>query len=136
MKISVYDNEGSVNDIKGDEVMAVFEGGGQVKNAIESAFAILDSPPHMEGGIHIGIIIEATLGTTKFNKLTQIGEAVNIAARICNPKEDGDKDLPENRIHIGEETNSRLERILYSSSESGCLSCGDKKIKVYIISKK
>ncbi len=136
----IYDNEGSVNDIKGDEVMAVFEGGGQVKNAIESAFTILDSPPHMEGGIHIGIqtgiVIEATLGTAKFHKLTQIGEAVNIAARICSPKEDADKELPVNRIHVGEETNIRLEKELYSSSESGSISCGDKDIKVYTISRK
>lgn len=136
----IFDNNGFVNDIKGDEIMAVFDGDYQVNNAIEASFKILKVLSNMKSKIHIGIqtgiVIEGVLGTSKFNKLTQIGEAVNIAARICSPKEGSEKKLGVNSIHIGEETYRRLDTDLYLISKPVKIFCGQKPVKVYTISKK
>ncbi len=144
----IYDNRGYVNDTTGDGIMAVFDRETQVGNAIEATFEILKILENMKSDIHIGIetgvVIEGTMGTTRFNKLTQIGEVVNTASRICSPKEDDDIKLEVNNVHIGEETYERLKKIhtqyldekYYLISERVDILCGQKSVKVYTISKK
>ena len=144
----IYDHRGYVNDTKGDEIMAVFDRVTQVENAIEATFKILEALENMKKGIHIGIetgiVIEGSLGTTRFNKLTQIGEVVNIASRICSPKEDSDEKLEANCVHIGEKSFKRLEEYhkrylgtnVYSISDPRKITCGQTPVKVYTISKK
>lgn len=145
---AVYQNKGIVNNMNGDEIMAVFEGADQIQNAVNASFLILQYLACMNSKIHIGIetgvIIEGTLGTAKYNKFTLIGKTVNTAARICNPKEGTGEKLDGNQVHIGQNAMARLQEHhpdylsnnLEEFADPKSVKCGEDEIKVYTVRKK
>jgi class 3 adenylate cyclase len=104
----VYDYEGTVNDLTGDGLMALF--GSPIaledapQKAIQSAFAIHREmakfsnkrtaegkipPVKMRIGIHTGPVVVGTLGKDLRIQFTAVGDTVNLASRIEKLAEPG-----------------------------------------------
>jgi class 3 adenylate cyclase len=87
----------------GDEVMAVFSGDRKADNAIESAIEIIDEIKKLNKnkddngirsinvgiGLNIGNVIQGRMGSSDRMDNTCIGDAVNLAARLCSQAESG-----------------------------------------------
>lgn len=90
----VYDHGGYVDKFAGDGIMAVFDGEAMVRRCCQCALEIMDMSAdaiarrgsrigRLGIGIHTGIAIIGNLGTPEHLDYTAIGNAVNVAARLC-----------------------------------------------------
>jgi class 3 adenylate cyclase len=120
-------NEGMVNKFAGDNIMAVWNAPQSqpdhaflaVKTAIESQKAILeinqkliDFPATQFGiGINTGEALAGSIGSKQRAEYTVIGDAVNLASRICGA-------APGGRVWIGGQTFEKVkERVTVSELE-------------------
>jgi adenylate cyclase len=90
----VEKNNGFIDKLSGDEIMAVFEGEDMVDNALKSARSIVDVLSSNESetgtawtsvgiGINTGPVHWGSLGDLSFRDFTVIGNTVNVSARLC-----------------------------------------------------
>jgi class 3 adenylate cyclase len=90
----VYEHGGYVDKFAGDGIMAVFDGAQMVRRCCLCALQIMDMSAEAAArrgsrigrlgiGIHKGLAIVGNLGTRDHLDYTVIGDAVNIAARLC-----------------------------------------------------
>jgi adenylate cyclase len=87
-------NSGDIDKYAGDEIMAVFEGEDAVKHAVESALQIKNEMKALYAsgdldvavgiGINCGTVIAGNMGSDDRIDRTIIGDAVNLAARLCS----------------------------------------------------
>jgi len=120
-------NEGMVNKFAGDNIMAVWNAPQSqpdhaflaVKTAIESQKAIqeinqklIDFPATQFGiGINTGEALAGSIGSKQRAEYTVIGDAVNLASRICGA-------APGGRVWIGRQTFEEVkERVTVSELE-------------------
>ncbi len=89
---------GDIDKFVGDEIMAVFEDKKKADSAVETAVDIIESIDNLnkqrakEGkitvtvgiGIHMGDIVHGRMGSRERMDFTSIGDAVNLAARLCS----------------------------------------------------
>ena len=86
-----------------DEVMAVFADGAQALNAarqlqlIESR-VLSDYGLSVGIGLHVGPVVEGLLGSTSIKAYEVIGDAVNVASRLCSAAGPGELLLSENAL--------------------------------------
>lgn len=89
----VYKHGGDIDKYSGDGIMAVFEGDGMAERACRCALEILEHSAELAGlgttpirlgiGIHQGEAMVGNLGSSEHLDYTIIGNAVNLAARLC-----------------------------------------------------
>ena len=89
----VSTNHGDIDKFVGDEVMAVFTGERDVKHAVECAIEIMNSMEKMTAdsgadlrigiGINVGEVVAGAMGSRERKDFTVLGDAVNLAARLC-----------------------------------------------------
>lgn len=94
VEVPIIANNGLLQDVRGDEVLAVFDAGPQ--DAIRAGLAMLDAlrehnrertqhgsvPLEVGIGIHTGTVGLGLVGGVNRMALTVIGDAVNLAARV------------------------------------------------------
>jgi class 3 adenylate cyclase len=100
---------GSIDKFMGDAVLAVFEGEGMERRALESALAIqgaLESmnksrpvPVRVGIGITVGELVMGNMGSDKRMEHTIIGSTVNLAARLCSTAGPGEIVIAEDLRH-------------------------------------
>ena len=134
-------NEGMVNKFAGDNIMAVWNAPQSqpdhallaVKTAIESQKAIDElnqklsglSPVEFGIGINTGEAIAGSVGSKGRAEYTVIGDAVNIASRICSA-------APKGRIWIGGQTFAEVgERVIASKLEPQYFKGKEEALTVY-----
>ncbi len=84
---------GDIDKFVGDEVMAVFSGNDMESQAVRCAVAVLEAVADLrkkEGydleigiGLNCGQVVEGNIGSQDRSDHTVIGDAVNVAARLC-----------------------------------------------------
>ena len=81
---------GDVDKIIGDAVLAVFSGPDRAERAVSCAQAVLqacaeqtDLPRGLAIGVHDGAVMAGTIGAPDRQDYTVIGDAVNVAQRLC-----------------------------------------------------
>jgi class 3 adenylate cyclase len=96
-------HRGDIDKFVGDEVMAVFSGDKKADNAISAAVEIIDEIENLnkqrqdEGkrtvdvgiGLNSGEVVHGRMGSRDRMDNTSIGDAVNLAARLCSQAEAG-----------------------------------------------
>lgn len=90
-QIKIIEGHGGIIDkMSGDEIMAIFEGPRMAQNALTCGKVIIKTlrqHQEMKGGVGIGIntgkVYMGILGTESMRDYTVVGNAVNIAARLC-----------------------------------------------------
>jgi class 3 adenylate cyclase/HAMP domain-containing protein len=96
-------NHGDIDKFVGDEVMAVFDGPGKTDNALISAIEITEAIKLLNYertknklhtidvgiGINGGEVVHGRMGSRERMDNTSIGDAVNLAARLCSRAEPG-----------------------------------------------
>jgi class 3 adenylate cyclase len=94
---AIYRHGGDVDKMIGDAILAVFDGPDRATRAVACARAILleiqDHPewPRKVGiGLHDGFVISGTIGPPERQDFTVIGDAVNVAARLCSEAQEGE----------------------------------------------
>jgi len=87
----IQDHGGDVDKMIGDAVLAVFEGPDRTAKAIACAQAIQtrmakeqDLPRAIGIGVHDGHVISGVVGPEERQDFTVVGDAVNVAARMCS----------------------------------------------------
>jgi len=94
----IISRKGDIDTYVGDEIMAVFRGANKVERAVESAIEIVKSIKKAnldrlkEGhsifevgiGINSGDVVIGNIGSSMRMNHTAIGDAVNLAARLCS----------------------------------------------------
>jgi len=87
----IQDHGGDVDKMIGDAVLAVFEGPDRTAKAIACAQAIQtrmaeerDLPRGIGIGVHDGHVISGVVGPEERQDFTVVGDAVNVAARMCS----------------------------------------------------
>lgn len=83
---------GAIDKFIGDAVMAIFEGEGHARRAVEAALAMLEAlsawsagrpePVRAGVGLHSGQVVLGTVGTRERMSSTVLGDTVNVAARL------------------------------------------------------
>lgn len=93
----VREHGGDVDKMIGDAVLAVFEGPDRAARAVACAAAVqralateADLPRGLGIGLHDGHVISGVVGPEERQDFTVIGDAVNVAARLCSLAEVGD----------------------------------------------
>ncbi len=88
---------GDVDKMIGDAVLAIFEGPDRAVRAVACARDILDEietqtdwPRQLGIGLHDGFVISGTIGPPERQDFTVIGDAVNVAARLCTEANSGE----------------------------------------------
>jgi adenylate cyclase len=134
-------NEGMVNKFAGDNIMAVWNAPQSesdhaflaVKTAIESQEAIHElnqklsdlSPVEFGIGINTGEAVAGSVGSKGRAEYTVIGDAVNIASRICSA-------APKGRVWIGGQTFAKVrERVIASKLEPQYFKGKEEALTVY-----
>jgi adenylate cyclase len=118
---AVARNHGMVNKFAGDSIMAVWNApqdqpahaslaarAAWEAQTVMSTMAADDSeavPVRFGIGINTGIVLAGNVGTTGRSEYTVIGDAVNLASRICSS-------TPGGEVWIGEETYKQAEAVL------------------------
>lgn len=96
-------NGGDIDKFVGDEVMAVFSGEDKANNAILAAIEIIDSISELNEkrteqdqriisvgvGLNVGDVVHGRMGSRDRMDNTSIGDAVNLAARLCSQADPG-----------------------------------------------
>jgi class 3 adenylate cyclase len=91
-------NHGDIDKFVGDEVMAVFSGDEKADNAMACAIEIIDQIKKLNKnrddtglksinvgiGLNLGNVIQGRMGSSDRMDNTCIGDAVNLAARLCS----------------------------------------------------
>lgn len=87
----VREHGGDVDKIIGDALLAVFEGPDRTARAVSCAQTIqtclakeVDLPRGLGIGLHDGHVISGVIGPEERQDFTVIGDAVNVAARLCS----------------------------------------------------
>ncbi|MGC2857480.1 adenylate/guanylate cyclase domain-containing protein [Novispirillum sp. DQ9] len=87
---AVRDHGGDIDKMIGDAVLAVFLGPDRAARAVACARAVLDTlaahpdlPRGVGIGLHDGHVISGVIGSEERQDFTVIGDAVNVAARLC-----------------------------------------------------
>jgi adenylate cyclase len=90
---------GDVDKFVGDEVMAVFSGNDAAIRAVQCGIAILSALETLKAekhyrldvgiGINSGFVVEGNIGSDDRRDFTVIGDAVNVAARLCSKADGG-----------------------------------------------
>lgn len=100
---------GYVDNFTGDGLMALFEGEGMEARACQCALEIMEQsrcpPPSPEVravsigiGVHSGSVVKASVGCDSWQVYTSVGEAVNIASRLCDHARDPDEILTSETV--------------------------------------
>jgi class 3 adenylate cyclase len=94
---AIYRHGGDVDKMIGDAVLAIFEGPDRAVRAVACAREILDEfqaqtewPRLLGIGLHDGFVISGTIGPPERQDFTVIGDAVNVAARLCAEAKGGE----------------------------------------------
>lgn len=94
---AIYRHGGDVDKMIGDAVLAVFDGPDRAVRAVACAREILaeiethpDWPRKVGIGLHDGFVISGTIGPPERQDFTVIGDAVNVAARLCTEAQAGE----------------------------------------------
>jgi class 3 adenylate cyclase/HAMP domain-containing protein len=101
--VIIEDCHGDIDKYVGDEIMARFTGDDKINNAIKAAYTIqeelvkLNLSREKNGehvvevgiGINVGDVVVGSMGSRKRMDYTAIGDAVNLAARLCSAAEGG-----------------------------------------------
>lgn len=113
----VVRNDGIVNKVMGDGMMAIFRGDGAADKAVHSALEAVDGFARLRDGwkgvsrfnldfldIGIGIttddeMILGTIGDDRFRDFTVIGPGVNLAASLVKSARDGKRIVCDNATH-------------------------------------
>jgi adenylate cyclase len=96
----VKEHGGDIDKFVGDQILAVFVGGGSEANAVRCALAmqakmgelVADRPGwHLAVGIGVstGEVVMGAMGSPDRMDYTVLGDAVNLAARLCSRAERG-----------------------------------------------
>jgi adenylate cyclase len=125
---AIFEHGGSVNKFMGDEVLALYNAPldlpDHAARAVDTAVDLLDRlrsynaahhdrELHVHIGINTGLVMAGNVGTARRMEYTVLGDAVNVASRLC-------KVLPPDRIAVGGETWARIEgRPRYRVREHG-----------------
>jgi class 3 adenylate cyclase len=94
-------HDGDIDKFVGDQVMAVFSGEAMADNALECAIEIIREINHLNTakraagliaievgiGLNLGEVIHGRIGSSDRMDNTSIGDAVNLAARLCSHAE-------------------------------------------------
>ena len=94
---------GDIDKFVGDEIMAVFSGEGRADNALKSALDIIKALKLLNEereetglitvdvgiGLNMGDVVHGRMGSRDRMDNTSIGDAVNLAARLCSKAESG-----------------------------------------------
>lgn len=87
----VREHGGDVDKMIGDALLAVFEGPDRAARAVSCAQAIqacltkeVELPRGLGIGLHDGHVISGVIGPEERQDFTVIGDAVNVAARLCS----------------------------------------------------
>jgi class 3 adenylate cyclase/HAMP domain-containing protein len=119
-------NHGDIDKFVGDEVMAVFDGPDRTDNAIISAIEITGAIRQLNNernreklhtidigiGINGGEVVHGRMGSRDRMDNTSIGDAVNLAARLCSYAEAGTIIITKNTLASAERsklTGKKLE---------------------------
>jgi class 3 adenylate cyclase len=94
---TIHRHGGDVDKMIGDAVLAIFEGPDRAVRAVACARDILneiqtqaDWPRQLGIGLHDGFVISGTIGPPERQDFTVIGDAVNVAARLCAEANSGE----------------------------------------------
>jgi adenylate cyclase len=104
----VVQNEGDIDKFVGDQIFAVFQGGGMERNAVRCALDMQRKMGELSRersewdltigiGINTGEVIMGAMGSRQRMDYTVLGDPVNLAARLCSNSGCG-------QILIGQET--------------------------------
>ncbi len=115
----VVRNDGIVNKVMGDGMMAIFRGDGAADRAVHAALEAVDGFTRLRAGwkgvsrfnldfldIGVGIttddeMILGTIGDDRFRDFTVIGPGVNLAASLVKSARDGRRIVCDNATHAG-----------------------------------
>ena len=93
---------GSIDKYMGDAVMAIFEGEGKARRAVECALAVqrvvadmndagvFEEPILVGIGLTVGEVVMGNMGSDQRMEYTVIGSTVNLAARLCSAAAGGE----------------------------------------------
>jgi class 3 adenylate cyclase len=93
---AIHEAGGDVDKIIGDAVLAVFYGPDRAARAIAGACEALrrckarDLPRGLGIGVHDGFVVAGVIGAPSRQDYTVIGDAVNVAARLCSLAAEGE----------------------------------------------
>lgn len=93
----VREHGGDVDKMIGDALLAVFEGPDRAARAVSCAQAVqaalaaeADLPRRLGIGLYDGFVISGVVGPEERQDFTVIGDAVNVAARLCGLAAEGE----------------------------------------------
>ena len=112
---TIMDNNGDVDKLMGEKVLAVFYNSENINKCLEDALNAAQTLRNSERsgklkfpltiGIHTGEVLAGLLGAGSNRDFTVIGDTVNTAARICSKG----SNLPRERVLISESAVQNIE---------------------------
>ena len=144
LSIAVRRYEGSIDKYIGDCVMAVFGVPATHENdaeracraALDMQLAVRDlasgfdsevQPPDVHIGINTGLVVAAPMGSGDSAQFTVMGDAVNLASRLCHEAENG-------QIAVGESTWTQVAHIFdFAPRELRSIKGKSEKVSVFFL---